>query len=225
MNYKISSVKELVTDTNYLNLNIENNLIKEDVEKIIKLLSDDMFETIIIEINSNIDINYFKMIMDQFQDKITEIKFNISKISEKNIQEYAIVLSKSFLFMKVDEIHDYIVFELKFEKSNDVPVKNNLNLINNIKISKITLQQEDRIHFFNLIETLNQHVSELQNEIKKQEQKMNALEKRINAGAFDSQNIRYNNLMEKYKDTLKRLENLRNSRLGKLQIKYWDLKG
>lgn len=31
--------------------------------------------------------------------------------------------------------------------------------------------------------------------------------------------------MNKYKETLKRLNNLRNSRLGKLQIKYWDLKG
>ncbi|ARQ06528.1 hypothetical protein [Macrococcoides canis] len=55
--------------------------------------------------------------------------------------------------------------------------------------------------------------------------KIERYESKVQAGIREDEAAKYNDLMNKYKDTLKRLNNLRNSRLGKLQIKYWDLKG
>ena len=97
--------------------------------------------------------------------------------------------------------------------------------MNNLKLSYKNLSEEDISSLVQLIESLNFDIDKLQRERNEYEKSYKNLEKRISEGVFDSQNIKYNNLMEKYKDTLKRLENLRNSRLGKLQIKYWDLKG
>lgn len=55
--------------------------------------------------------------------------------------------------------------------------------------------------------------------------KIERYESKVQAGIREDEAAKYNDLMNKYKDTLKRLNNLRNSRLGRLQIKYWDLKG
>lgn len=46
----------------------------------------------------------------------------------------------------------------------------------------------------------------------------------VEAGMSESQSEKYVNLMEKYKQALTRLDHLRNSKLGKLQMKYWSLK-
>lgn len=55
--------------------------------------------------------------------------------------------------------------------------------------------------------------------------KIERYESKVQAGIREDEAAKYDELMNKYKETLKRLNNLRNSRLGKLQIKYWDLKG
>lgn len=46
----------------------------------------------------------------------------------------------------------------------------------------------------------------------------------VEAGMSENQSEKYVNLMEKYKQALTRLDHLRNSKLGKLQMKYWSLK-
>ncbi|STY75994.1 Uncharacterised protein [Macrococcoides caseolyticum] len=55
--------------------------------------------------------------------------------------------------------------------------------------------------------------------------KIERYESKVQAGIREDEAAKYNELMNKYKETLKRLNNLRNSRLGRIQIKYWDLKG
>lgn len=55
-------------------------------------------------------------------------------------------------------------------------------------------------------------------------QRYERLQAQVKNGTLKTKDKDYAALYEKYRDALNRLDNLRNSKLGKLQMKYWELR-
>lgn len=227
MNYQLYAVNDLISETISYHLVLDKQINEKDLEFITLKMSEDKLSSIGLEINAyqTRDLLY-KLIGNLSKDfELTKIRINIFEISVSEIKSILNIFAESYIFLSLKSNENFVETKLIKNGINSNIIQNNMNLINNLRLSYLNMDEDDIHDLLLMIEYFSVDIDRIQGDLNKYEQSYKNLEKRFNEGAFDSHNIKYNNLLEKYKDTLKRLENLRNSRLGKLQIKYWDFKG
>lgn len=98
------------------------------------------------------------------------------------------------------------------------------DLLDKYKMLNINVQQKNKSYELEIVESLLR-------EYDKNNEKINQLQRenqQLQAGQGLANNkdleIRYLDIMEKYKQSLNRLEQLRSSKLGKMQVAYWNKK-
>lgn len=116
--------------------------------------------------------------------------------------------------------HVFVTYNLKNRTLSSI---NNSNMIKWYQIERYESLEEYITGTVN--RTIYKEMKQYRSQLGWANAKIERYESKVQAGIREDEAAKYNDLMNKYKDTLKRLNNLRNSRLGKLQIKYWDLKG
>lgn len=116
----------------------------------------------------------------------------------------------------------------------DIDFKNNLyqlkagtvnsNLLEKYRMLNINVKQKNKSYELEIVESLLREYdknNEVINQFQRESQQM--LDGRILVNDNDLE-TRYLDLMEKYKQSLSRLEQLRSSKLGKMQVAYWNRK-
>lgn len=100
----------------------------------------------------------------------------------------------------------------------------NIDLIAKYRMLNINVKQKNKTYELEIVESLlrehdknNEVISNLQRENQQLQ---------FTGGRADDDDLetRYLDLMEKYKQSLNRLEQLRSSKLGKMQVAYWNKK-
>ncbi|MGV2874586.1 hypothetical protein ROU88_01755 [Macrococcus capreoli] len=226
MNCQLYLTNDLIMNNSNLNITI-NQMHNSDISDLISKLENIKVNKINLELNIVITQELFNELITKLSifAPIQTLKLDLKCYTKSKITNFVEILSNKYLISKVNVHFNALIIDL-FETTTDkAALRNNLSVMRHLNIKPIDIDENDMISILSIVKSMNEEVIKLQTQIKKKDQEMERLKKKINAGVFNDQNSNYNQLMEKYKDTLKRLENLRNSRLGKLQIKYWDLKG
>lgn len=116
----------------------------------------------------------------------------------------------------------------------DIDFKNNLyqlksgtgnsNLLKKYKMLNINVKQKNKSYELEIVESLLREYdknNEIINQLQRENQQLQASRIFVNDNDLET---RYLDLMEKYKQSLSRLEQLRSSKLGKMQVAYWNRK-
>lgn len=116
----------------------------------------------------------------------------------------------------------------------DIDFKNNLyqlksgtgnsNLLEKYRMLNINVKQKNKSYELEIVESLlreHDKNNEIINQLQRENQQLQAGRVLINDNDLET---RYLDLMEKYKQSLNRLEQLRSSKLGKMQVAYWNRK-
>lgn len=102
--------------------------------------------------------------------------------------------------------------------------KGNINLLEKYKILNINVKQKNKSYELEIVESLLREYdknNEIINQLQRENQQLQAGRILVNDNDLET---RYLDLMEKYKQSLSRLEQLRSSKLGKMQVAYWNRK-
>lgn len=102
--------------------------------------------------------------------------------------------------------------------------KGNINLLEKYKILNINVKQKNKSYELEIVESLLREYdknNEIINQLQRENQQLQAGRILVNDNDLET---RYLDLMEKYKQSLSRLEQLRSSKLGKVQVAYWNRK-
>ena len=102
--------------------------------------------------------------------------------------------------------------------------KGNINLLEKYKMLNINVKQKNKSYEFEIVESLLREYdknNEIINQLQRENQQLQAGRILVNDNDLET---RYLDLMEKYKQSLSRLEQLRSSKLGKMQVAYWNRK-
>ena len=102
--------------------------------------------------------------------------------------------------------------------------KGNINLLEKYKMLNINVKQKNKSYELEIVESLLREYdknNEIINQLQRENQQLQAGRILVNDNDLET---RYLDLMEKYKQSLSRLEQLRSSKLGKMQVAYWNRK-
>lgn len=102
--------------------------------------------------------------------------------------------------------------------------KGNINLLEKYKILNINVKQKNKSYELEIVESLLREYdknNEIINQLQRENLQLQAGRILVNDNDLET---RYLDLMEKYKQSLSRLEQLRSSKLGKMQVAYWNRK-
>lgn len=116
----------------------------------------------------------------------------------------------------------------------DIDFKNNLyqlksgtgnnNLLEKYRMLNINVKQKNKSYELEIVESLLREYdknNEIINQLQRENQQLQTGRILVNDNDLET---RYLDLMEKYKQSLNRLEQLRSSKLGKMQVAYWNRK-
>lgn len=109
------------------------------------------------------------------------------------------------------------VYQLKLGKEN-------INIIRKYKTLSLNVKYKDKSYELEIVESLLREYDKNNEVINRLQREKHQLQQFSSITSDDELETRYFDLMEKYKQSLKRLDQLRNSKLGKLQVAYWNQK-
>lgn len=98
----------------------------------------------------------------------------------------------------------------------------NSNMLEKYRMLNINVKQKSKSYELEIVESLLREYdknNEIINQLQRENQQLQAGRILINDNDLET---RYLDLMEKYKQSLSRLEQLRSSKLGKMQVAYWN---
>lgn len=125
------------------------------------------------------------------------------------------LLSSAVNIADIDYKSDAYVFTLG-EKSD--------HILKKYQRLNINIQEKNKSYELQIVESLLREQGKNNEKIAQLQREKQLLEQSSGAINDDELETRYLDLMEKYKQALKRLEQLRESKLGKLQVAYWNKK-
>lgn len=125
------------------------------------------------------------------------------------------LLSSAVNIADIDYKSDAYVFTLG-EKSD--------HILQKYQRLNINIQEKNKSYELQIVESLLREQGKNNEKIAQLQREKQLLEQSSGAVNDDELETRYLDLMEKYKQALKRLEQLRESKLGKLQVAYWNKK-
>ncbi|MCK1976515.1 hypothetical protein LNK15_05525 [Jeotgalicoccus huakuii] len=125
------------------------------------------------------------------------------------------LLSSAVNIADIDYKSDAFVFTLG-EKSD--------HILKKYQRLNINIQEKNKSYELQIVESLLREQGKNNEKIAQLQREKQLLEQSSGAINDDELETRYLDLMEKYKQALKRLEQLRESKLGKLQVAYWNKK-
>lgn len=125
------------------------------------------------------------------------------------------LLSSAVNIADIDYKSDAYVFTLG-EKSD--------HILKKYQRLNINIQEKNKSYELQIVESLLREQGKNNEKIAQLQREKQLLEQSSGAVNDDELETRYLDLMEKYKQALKRLEQLRESKLGKLQVAYWNKK-
>ena len=100
----------------------------------------------------------------------------------------------------------------------------NSNMLEKYRMLNINVKQKSKSYELEIVESLLREYdknNEIINQLQRENQQLQAGRILVNDNDLET---RYLDLMEKYKQSLSRLEQLRSSKLGKMQVAYWNRK-
>lgn len=98
----------------------------------------------------------------------------------------------------------------------------NSNMLEKYRMLNINVKQKSKSYELEIVESLLREYdknNEIINQLQRENQQLQAGRILVNDNDLET---RYLDLMEKYKQSLSRLEQLRSSKLGKMQVAYWN---
>ena len=98
----------------------------------------------------------------------------------------------------------------------------NSNMLEQYRMLNINVKQKSKSYELEIVESLLREYdknNEIINQLQRENQQLQAGRILVNDNDLET---RYLDLMEKYKQSLSRLEQLRSSKLGKMQVAYWN---
>lgn len=100
----------------------------------------------------------------------------------------------------------------------------NTDLLEKYKMLNINVKQKSKSYELEIVESLLREHDKNNEVISSLEREKQQLQFSSSRADDDDLEIRYLDLMERYKQSLDRLEQLRSSKLGKMQVAYWNRK-
>ena len=147
---------------------------------------------------------------------INELKADSEvKVIINNDQLNETLLSSAVNIADIDYKSDAYVFTLGEKNEQILKKYQRLN---------INIQEKNKSYELQIVESLLREQGKNNEKIAQLQREKQLLEQSSGAVNDDELVTRYLDLMEKYKQALKRLEQLRESKLGKLQVAYWNKK-
>lgn len=187
--------------------------------------------TLALQSNENAD-TLIDRLKEYDEDKFVDLTvmnindaWNIIKGHSKNQTDLFFLLDDSQinenLINSMNNIEDIDfkddVYQLKLGKGN-------INIIRKYETLSLNVKYKEKSYELEIVESLLREYDENNEVINKLQREINQLQQ-FRDNTNDSElETRYLDLMEKYKQSLKRLDQLRNSKLGKLQVAYWNQK-
>lgn len=194
----------------------ENNLLS--ITLVIESLNN--FDDQVAVLNSEKTRKFIDISLLLYEDVFTIINDFASNqsdiiflLDEAQVSEYLVENTRKLKSIDFKNNHFYFVFG-----------EDNEGIIEDYKSIALNLQYKNKSFELEIVESLLTE-QDSNNEVINQLQKELQYSKTVSGKRNDDElEVKYLDLMEKYKQSLKRLEQLRSSKLGKLQVAYWDRK-
>lgn len=154
-------------------------------------------------------VNVWRIIKDFPRDDI-EVTFIIADVQINETLLKAVANIKDIDF-KDDRYH------LKVGSGNN-------DLLDKYRMLNINVQQKNKSYELEIVESLLREYDKNNEKINQLEREVQQLQAGWGLANDKDLEIRYLDIMEKYKQSLNRLEQLRSSKLGKMQVAYWNKK-
>lgn len=172
-----------------------------------RLLEYDMTKYIDL---TKIDVGNVWKIINDFPENDIEATFIIS---DAQINETLLKTADNIKDIDFKDDH----YHLKIGRGHN-------DLLDKYKMLNINVQQKNKSYELEIVESLLREYdknNEKINQLQRENQQLQAGRGLVNDKDLE---IRYLDIMEKYKQSLSRLEQLRSSKLGKMQVAYWNKK-
>lgn len=105
-----------------------------------------------------------------------------------------------------------------------MPGISEINLVEKYRVLNINVKQKKKSYELEIVESLLREYDKNNEVINKLQREKQQLYHTVGNVDDNDLETRYLDLMEKYKQSLKRLDQLRSSKLGKMQVAYWNKK-
>src|SRR5699024_2838186 len=105
-----------------------------------------------------------------------------------------------------------------------MPGISEINLVEKYRVLNINVKQKKKSYELEIVESLLREYDKNNEVINKLQREKQQLYNTVGNVDDNDLETRYLDLMEKYKQSLKRLDQLRSSKLGKMQVAYWNKK-
>lgn len=187
--------------------------------------------TLVLESSENADI-MIERLKEYDEDKfidVTTMNINdawkvITGLSKNQTDIYILVDDSQInedLISNMNNIEDIDfkddIYQLKLGKEN-------INLIRKYKVLSLNIRYKEKSYELEIVESLLREYDKNNEIITQLQREKQQLQQFRDNTVDDELETRYLDLMEKYKQSLKRLDQLRSSKLGKLQVAYWNQK-
>lgn len=161
-----------------------------------------------LDLRSLMVIDVWTIINELKADSEVKVIINDDQLNET-------LLSSAVNIADIDYKSDAYVFTLGEKNEQILKKYQRLN---------INIQEKNKSYELQIVESLLREQGKNNEKIAQLQREKQLLEQSSGAVNDDELETRYLDLMEKYKQALKRLEQLRESKLGKLQVAYWNKK-
>lgn len=221
MNYELFVKRNVLSGECKVELIIYQHLTDKDCSELLDQVAElNEYSLQMNLMTTHIEITHLERILAQSENMELTVVIDVGMLTEEQataLSKYGILTS----FYK-QQGKRYLEF-LKADMTDDLQ-KNNSKMLEAIVKENLEMTEQVQFMLKSALFDADQHVAKLKKEKEILQGQYNRLKRRYDSYGIRQSESEYASLQQKYKETLQRLNNLRESRLGKLQIKYWDLR-